>query len=172
MLNQKLHFEDGRVSYHNQDIVIFEPPSLSVYALYIDNNPDLRKLLYHAAKEGILENKKNIVDSYKSATAVQWIPDVINLYAFGKISYIDTAPCGAMKLENSVLATALRTKVKNPPDVILCGMIAGLASIVSQSNLDCIETKCSAIDNEECTLIVDTKENLMNKYLEIYNKQV
>ena len=175
ILSQKLHLEDGKISFYGQDIVIFEPSSLAEYILEIDNNLELIKILYYSAKEAIIENKKNIMnimDNYKNLEFSQWITKTVNLYAYGRIKFENSTDIENVILENSIIANMLKNKVKIPPDHILRGIIAGFVSIIKNKNLDCIEIECYAIGATNCKLIIGSLDFLKSKYTNLCEAQI
>lgn len=171
ILSQRLHIEDGKISFYGQDIVIFEPTSLSEYILDIDDDLASIKLLYHIAKEAIIENSKNIIDNFKATEPTKWIAKTVNLYAFGKVTFVNDNMEDVL-LENSVIVEILKNKVKNPPDHILRGIIAGFSSIIRNENLECIEIECLATKGKFCRLVISQEAFLKTKYNEIYERQV
>ncbi len=171
VLNHRLHLEDGKVSFYGQDIVIFEPTSLAEYISEIDNDLASIKLLYYITKEAIMENSKNIIDNFKATEPTKWIAKTVNLYAFGKITFVNNNMEDVL-LENSAIVKILKNKVKNPPDYILRGLIAGFSSIIRNENLECIETECQATGSQYCKLIIGSQNYLKSKYLSLYETQI
>lgn len=174
IMSRKMTFVDGRVTLCGQDLAVFPPTTIAEYILMNNNDPKIAIRIYSNAKKAMLENKENFIKAPKESDKASWICGLINLYGLGKITYVDTktAPLGIVSLDNSAIASELKGKYKDAVDHLTRGIVAGVASCLSDYELDAIETQCSAVSGNQCIIIIDSSQKLKSRFPEICTKQI
>ena len=170
MLSRKLAFEDGRVTLYGQGIAIFPTPSLAEHLAQMSNDPASTKLVYRMAKESMLDSKQDLINAHNASKDKNWLCEMINLYAHGAAAYEDPAKEGVIILADSPFSSSLTGKVNGPVDHIVRGLIAGIASAISNKDIDVLEIECGV--DGKCKFTLGEKKNLMSKYPSIGNSQI
>jgi predicted hydrocarbon binding protein len=167
-------FEEGKVTFYGQDVLIIPYIPIMEYMAQISNDTESTKIIYSMTKEAMLENREGIIKVYKASGDSDWICNTINLFGQGKIKYENSAtePIGVIILENSISAKDIKYTTKYPIDHILRGIIAGIVSVVLDKDIDAIETMCCATGSSNCKFFIATKEDIENKFAILYKQQI
>jgi len=160
----KFIFTNGLKYKHNNFFLINIPfcivPSELLVSISALGKKQLDQDIYYAVKDSTrrsllkqfdldfgLEGKKNL----------GLISEFFSASGWGKISIVDLDEKGARAIivvNSSPVASALHGKAKAPVDHFLRGIFAGLMWGFFNENVDCVETACTAINDQQCKFII------------------
>lgn len=158
----------GQIKFRDSNFFLIDIPFL-IFPVEI-----LAKLLFSCseeqAKEIYFSVKKSVKEflpilkakpKYSDVSLVNFVNEFFSSSGFGKIRVVqfDEKNSRAILLvSSSPFALYFKNKSKKPLDHILRGVIAGIFSFALEKDLDCIETKCIAVNSSECEFIVNSNK--------------
>lgn len=174
MLSKRLKFEDGKVEFYGQNVLIIPTISMARYLVEVNKSDELAGMLYSNARDAVLENKREIAKAYDSADAKAWLEHTLNIYSQGRVHFdkLSEDLTGTLVLEDSCIADGTEGKADNAADHILRGIIAGVVSSLSGCDMDAIELSCRAKGDNECRLVISKREDLRRALPDLYARQV
>lgn len=132
-------------------------------ALNLIDDPKSCKAIYSAIKKSTLNGFITNI-SKKFAFDDSKLIDFVELYlsasGFGKFTNIDinaSEKKAIVSLQFNPLAESIKFKTKKASDHVIRGILAGIFSYAFKEDIDCIETKCSAVNANECVFILQKK---------------
>ncbi|MFH1255938.1 MAG: 4-vinyl reductase [Candidatus Diapherotrites archaeon] len=161
----------GALKYKHSNFFLVNIPFVIVptelmVGLAAMENDDLNKEVYYAFKKATEEKllKQFGVDfGLQGEKAVKLVEDFIEASGWGHLQPqdFDSAKKRAIiTVANSPVASALHGKAKQPVDHFLRGVFAGLFSHTFKTEMECVEVKCSALNDKECEFVIKKAEEL------------
>jgi len=136
----------------------------NILALHSNENTQENKAIYYLFKE----SSKNFFDAFKQVFSIsnEKIIDFTLLYfsasGLGKFTLIDLNEKNKkaiISVQSNPFAKSIQFKAKSNADHMLRGMLAGIFSKAFNAEIDCIETKCSAVNSNECIFVLQEKNS-------------
>jgi predicted hydrocarbon binding protein len=167
LMARQIKFEEGRIVLFNQRITM-NPAYTNVMIQKELEKINSAHIIYDSMKElgkqWTRDLQKNYGTKYKDV--VKWGINVVTLAGWGTVKIMADKPSEKFlifRLEDSAVGkTILRNygKSKIPVDYSFRGMLAGTFSVLFNTNMDCIETKCIAMGNSICEFVVREKTKI------------
>ncbi len=150
---------------------------VSVVVAVIKNDPQAVKYLYYAAKEGGMDFADVLVKAFK-LNGVQKLEELLintfNLGGWGELEIVKNdmqSKFAIFRIKNSAVALD-HGKADFPVCHTNRGFLAGGASRVYQTDMDCIEARCVSKGDAACEFITANKNYLSANYTELFKKQI
>ena len=153
-----LHYRQNQFFLMNVPFLICPVDVLS--GLLSTGNQDFEKQLYASVRKNV---KENLVSQFgfgfglESAQMVDFLSKFFTASGWGMLQSIDLdfkTKKAIVKVANSPFASRLHKKPSMPADHLLRGVIAGIFSSAFASDVDCVETHCTALGEADCEFIV------------------
>ncbi|MDE1804263.1 MAG: hypothetical protein KGH59_00560 [Candidatus Micrarchaeota archaeon] len=170
MLARQLSFGDGKIELLGQRVVFIEADFISKYIEDINNDPKLVLEMYESTKKtmingfGVDIGKKY---SFSFKDYAKWFVDLAKLSGWGLIAWEEIDEelhKGVISVQNSPMTNYLKGKVTKPCDHVIRGLMAGGASSAFKTDLDILETECESLGSPKCKFIIDSLNNLQEKF--------
>ena len=157
-------FTNGLKYRHSNFFLINLPflicPTEILSGMLNTDNPDFERHLYYNVKQSVsqrLVGQFGLEFGFKGEKMVNFLEQYFVASGWGGISNVDLDFEGKkaiVRVVNNPLTGQLRGKVKTPSDHILRGIFAGLFSKVFNESVECVETHCIALGEEDCEFII------------------
>lgn len=154
---------------HNNFYLVNTPfvisPTDILVSLVAQNDTELNTKIYYAIKESTKNNLLKQLDldfRVENGKAVSLFTNFFTASGWGKIEIIDInhkEKRAIISIENSPFASALRWKTNKPVDHFMRGLLAGFFSKLFSLEVDCVETKCSAMNHKFCEFIIKSRSD-------------
>jgi predicted hydrocarbon binding protein len=153
-----LKYEHNNFKLVNLPFMIV-PVELMVSILRKDDE-NTNKEIYYAIKES---TKKHLLQQFEldfgleGDSGLNFIESFFSASGWGKIHHIDlnlSEKKAIVGVENSPFALALRNQVQHEIDHFLRGMLAGVFSDYFEKEMDCVESKCTALNEKHCEFVI------------------
>jgi len=167
MLNSfydKFIFTNGLQYKHNNFFLVNLPflicPTEIVIGLLNTDNPAFERHVYYNVKHSVRDRlvaQFGLEFGFKGEKMVNFLERYFVASGWGDIRNVDLdfdAKKAIIRVKNNPLTGRLRGKVKTPSDHILRGIFAGLFSKVFGEGVECVETHCIALGEEDCEFII------------------
>ncbi|MFH1586647.1 MAG: 4-vinyl reductase [Candidatus Diapherotrites archaeon] len=167
MLNSffdKFIFTNGLRYIHNNFFLINMPfvivPTELLIGIVAQGDLEINTNLYYSVKDSMRKNLSrqfNLDFGMQGDRALTFVRNFFSASGWGGIKIIDFDPekkRAIIVVSSSPIATALHGKAKEPVDHFLRGVFAGIFSNLLKTDLDCLETKCAAMNDKECEFII------------------
>ncbi len=169
---RELKMERGNMQILGQNVAVFP---VHLFNYFIENNSQIIPLIYNGGKESATLFAKELMRRYnfKSGQIKDWLKNIIEFAGWGEaefIKYDQKHHIAVLRVRNSSLA--LHSKRKEPVDHLIRGFFAGGGKVSMNAELDCIETRCIAKNDNICEFIVAEKSFLMKKYPNLTKNQL
>lgn len=124
---------------------------------------ELNKKIYYSVKESV---KKDVSKDFSESFALigDKFHDLLSTYfsasGWGNIKTVDfslSEKRAIVSVEDSAVALALKGKVKKQADHFLRGVLAGIFSVAYNTDFDCVELKCHALNDKPCEFVLKEK---------------
>lgn len=179
MLAKQISFTEGKIELLKQRMVFYPPNLISLYLVNINNDPRLTSKLYLSTKKSMVLHGfgSNVGKEYKFNfnDYASWFVNLAKLAGWGKISWKEVdyvKKYGVIDVYDSPVAVTSINKLKRPCDHILRGFFAGGGTTAFKKDVDAIEIKCSAVGDDVCRFIIDSKDALESKFPEVVKQQI
>ncbi|MFH1224644.1 MAG: 4-vinyl reductase [Candidatus Diapherotrites archaeon] len=142
----------------NLPFLIMPLELLSGLAARQDQHLDLE--IYYCSKYSTLSGLLKQFDldfGLHDEKALQVVEEFFTASGWGLIEHLDRDDANKRAIvvvKDSPIAHALHGKVKFPVDHFLRGVFAGLFSQVFKADMECVESKCLALNEESCHFVV------------------
>jgi len=172
LLRKQITFENGSINILGQPFLMM--PS-RVISLLFKATPENRKTMYYFCKASgaefgtALQNNFNL----KKDSLRKIGQDIFNIAGWGSLNFykLDYETNTAnVRLFKSTVANQFQSK--DPIDHTARGFFAGFATIVFDTDVDCIETSCLATGKDHCEFIVAPSDYLNKNYKKISKVQI
>ncbi|MFH1239666.1 MAG: 4-vinyl reductase [Candidatus Diapherotrites archaeon] len=162
-------FANALTYKHNNFYLVNTPfvisPTDILVSLVAQNDSELNTKIYYAIKESTKNNllKQLGLDfRVENEKAVSIFTNFFTASGWGKIEKINfdvKEKRAIVSLENSPFASALRWKTNKPVDHFMRGLLAGFFSKLFNLEVDCVETKCAAMNHNSCEFIIKSRSD-------------
>gem|GEM_PF-808576 len=153
------------LKYKNNNFFLADLPFLVcpvelLSGLLETQDQDFERKLYLAIRESV---SKHLIPSFGAEFGLRGKPlvDFLEKYfvasGWGTISNIDLdfeAKKAIVRVSNNPVSSRLHFRAAAPADHILRGVLAGIFSRVFEEKMDCVETHCCALGEQECEFII------------------
>ena len=167
MLNNfydKFIFTNGLKYRHNNFFLVNLPflicPSQILAGLLETNDVEFQKRLYCSVKESVASRFAPPIGTefgFHGEKLANFLESYFVASGWGLIQNVDLdldARKAIVKVSNNPFAKMLSKKCSMPVDHILRGIIAGIFSFIFKEPVDCVETHCFALGEQDCEFIV------------------
>lgn len=167
MLNSfydKFIFTGGLKYMHNNFYLINIPfvilPTELIASLAARQNQEADLDIYYCTKEATRTRMLKQFDidfGLEGHKAMHLVGEFFSASGWGSIEVIDqdiAKKRAIVVVKDSPVAGALRGKARFPVDHLLRGVFAGLFSHIFSADVECVETKCSALNEPCCEFVV------------------
>ncbi len=148
-----------------------------VIVTIIKNDPESSRYLYYGAKQGGVDFADTLITSFK-IDSVQKLEELLintfNLGGWGELEIIKNDmqnKFAIFRIRNSSMASDYG-KSKEPVCHTNRGFLAGGASRVYNTDVDCVETRCVSSGSEFCEFIAANKNYILDNYPALFRKQI
>jgi len=130
-----------------------------------DQNPDFDRLLYYDVKNSTLKRLIKQFDvqfGMQGDGSLKLLEDFFVASGWGSIEVENIDPKekrAIIKVTNSPISTSLKGKVEFPVDHMLRGVFAGMFSNYFKTPVECVETKCFAMNDPQCEFVIKKLED-------------
>lgn len=158
LLTNNLKFKDYNFFLEDLPFVMFPVEVLSV--LLEKTTPEQEIAIYRAGKEAMLTH---LIPRFKRGYGLtddkflHFVLEYLSFSGFGQLSIIHSEKESRKAIviaSNSPIAQALHGKCKRSADHYLRGILAGLFSSFFKGDVDCLETKCTALGHHTCEFVI------------------
>ena len=170
-------FANALTYKHNNFYLVNTPfvisPTDILVSLVAQNDTDLNTKIYYAIKESTKKNLLKQLDldlRVENEKAISLFTEFFTASGWGKLEIIDIdskEKRAILSLENSPFASALRWKTNKPVDHFMRGLLAGFFSKLFKLEVDCVETKCAAMNHNFCEFIIKSRIDFNFKLEEV-----
>jgi hypothetical protein len=182
MLGGELEFAEGKITFMGQHMQLLPA---SYFASRLKTSEDFweeARLQYECMKKAIYSGWFSPVEKEKGLIRddlTKWGVHYFNLGGYGKFGFEATQVGDGkalIKIENSAIATAYVQKFgksKHPVCHIIRGGFAGGANkIINRNDLEVVETKCLAMGDPYCEVLVNPRKELLKEIRGDYKNQI
>lgn len=156
-----LQYRNNNFFLVNLPFVILPVDVLSFIASKEDSN--LNYSLYSAVKQAVIANMKKSFEvdfGLEGEKGLSFMEAYLSASGWGRIERTDLdfekGRC-LVSVTNSPIASNCN-KARAPVDTLLRGLLAGLYSIYFNREVECLETRCSALGEQHCDFVIKTLE--------------
>lgn len=163
MLARLFNVEEGKITILGQSWVMSPSTVMMQLIRHIktSQNKALLRLLYKASKDTGIEYMRTLKKQTKNIDKLIEVGvNSLNLGGWGKVIVRDfdwKNKRGIVHFEDSTIGKLWLKKYglsKGPVDYIMCGFVAGGFSVITDTNIDGIETKCIAMGSPRCEFVL------------------
>lgn len=174
MFAKQLNIEKGALTILNHRFMIVPAKTFATLVKY--DIPDVNKSLYTAAKESGKLYADALTKKFgaKGQKLEGLMIDTFNLSGWGLLEILKNnfqKKVAVFHINNSSVAMEYG-KSKKPICHTNRGFLAGGACMVHGSDVECLETKCSAAGNSFCEYVTGPINYLKDKYPDIVKTQI
>jgi len=137
-------------------------PNSLLVSLMVNDNPEINKALYFSVKK---ETRTTLLNQFGLKTEspserLKILQQFFTASGWGEIKNTDIdkkEKRAIVVVANSPVSTQ-KGKYKKPVDHLMRGILAGMFSDLFKTNMECIETKCVALNDPSCHFIIKKAE--------------
>ncbi len=163
-----LKYKNNNFSLINLPFMIV-PVELMISLIRRDDY-ELNQLIYYSVKDStknFLLKQFDVDFGLNGKQALNFVEDFFSASGWGKITQLDLnfeKKQAILSVQNSPFALKLQGKIKNTADHYLRGILAASFSDLFNEPVECVETKCMALNSNHCEFIIkkETKLNFEN----------
>ena len=172
MLNNfldKYIFTGGMKYVHNNFSLMGIPflmlPTGLLVSLARREDSHFNKEIYYTIKysmAGLLEKQFRVNCKVEGEKGVLIVQELFSAFGWGFLKQIDLdkeKKRAIVIVNSSPIALGISKEVKFPDDHFLRGFFAGLFSDYFESDVECVETKCSALNETKCEFVIKKKDD-------------
>jgi predicted hydrocarbon binding protein len=159
-----LKYKENNFSLINLPFMIV-PVELMI-SLIRKNDSDLNQLIYYSVKdstEKYLLKQFDVDFGLEGEKALQFIEQFFSASGWGKIEQVDLnfeKKQAIVSVQNSPFALLLKGKIKFEADHYLRGILAAAFTDLFKEKVECVETKCIALNAQNCEFIIKKASEL------------
>ncbi|MBN2127738.1 MAG: 4-vinyl reductase [Candidatus Diapherotrites archaeon] len=159
-----LKYKDNNFTLINLPFMIV-PVELMI-ALLRKDDPELGQLIYYSIKDS---TEKHLLKQFDvdfglgGEKALRFIEEFFSASGWGAINQVDLnfkKKQAIVSVQNSPFAFALKGQVKSETDHYLRGILAAAFSDLFKEKVECVETKCIALNANSCEFIIKPASEL------------
>lgn len=176
MLTKRLKFLDGRIELFSERFAI-AGEFISTHVMEINEEPEAVAKIYRCSKESFFLFFKDIGSRYgfSETDYLSWGLDIYKFCGWGVVKYemVDKENKKlAASISDSPTGLFMKDKTELACDHMIRGMIAGGAKAAFNTEIECLEIECIAINGKICKFVAGSPEELRLKHAEFYGRQV
>ena len=158
LVSRTLTFEPGKISFMNQRELMTSARVFAELCMRANSDPQRLRELYDASKAGYREGTAATLGKHATShnDLLKWMTDIASFAGWGKLTwlnYVEENKSGAILIEDLPIPALLKGKVKGCADHVVRGFIAGGASAMVGSDVDCVEEECVATGAAACKFV-------------------
>ena len=168
MFARLFSFEEGKITILGQSWVM-SPSSIMLQLIRhikISKNKKMLELLYKVSKETGIEYMETLKKQTKNIDKLIEVGvNSLNLGGWGRVMVRDfdwKNKRGIVHFEDSTMGKLWLKRYgvsKEPVDYIMCGFVSGGLSIITNTDIDGIETKCIAMGSPRCEFVLNPSKS-------------
>lgn len=161
-VTNNLKFKDNQLVLINLPLAIFPVGLFKEIALSEDDemHRKIYELIKNSCKDFAGKFKKE--HGFNDKQIRNFLMDLFTNSGFGKIELVrqdDEKRLYEISVQNNPFAEQVRFKSKKPVDHIMRGILAGVMSVYTEQDIDCVETNCVGVNKNYCTFIAKKRKD-------------
>jgi predicted hydrocarbon binding protein len=159
----------GGLKYVHNNFFLMEIPFLMVpsnllISLSLKKDASFNREIYYSFKQSMSQSlKKQFGIDFKEEgdRGLDLVENFFTSFGWGLLKNVDVdikKKRAIVIVNNSPVALKLEGKAKEPVDHFLRGILAGIFSDYFKTEVECVETKCTALNNNHCEFVIKEKK--------------
>jgi predicted hydrocarbon binding protein len=178
LFSRQLKLEKGAIELLGNPAVMFPASIFSFLLFQSKDKSKIGREIYYSSKESSKKTLTNYIESkynLKSRELINVMMDIAMLGGWGEWKLIllkDSEKHSIIQIVNSPLVRVIKRNTNFPVDHVMRGLHAGAAEIIFKTEVDAVETKCQAMGDPYCELVLKPTEEWKKEKNKKYTSQL